>query len=71
MSEGKRRGESEEARRRAHERAWELARRQGVKPVNSIEDLKGDFWPEDESIDDFLSWVRSVRQGDKPRDIPE
>ena len=26
---------------------------QGVKPVARFEDLLGDFWPEDESVDDF------------------
>jgi hypothetical protein len=39
----------------AHARAWELARRQGVKPIKSIKELQSDFWPEDESIDEFLS----------------
>jgi len=54
----------EEARRQAHEEVWELARQQGVKPIRSIEDLQGDFWPEEESVDEFLAWVRSIRQQD-------
>ncbi len=33
----------------------ELARRQGVVPVMDPDVLLGDFWPEDESIDDFLA----------------
>ena len=53
---------AEESRERAHARIWELARRQGVKPVRSIEDLQGDFWPEEESVDDFLEWVKEIRQ---------
>jgi hypothetical protein len=61
----------EDARRRAHERVWELARQQGVEPIRSIKELQGDFWPEEESIDDFLSWLRATRQEDKARDIPE
>jgi NAD-dependent oxidoreductase involved in siderophore biosynthesis len=61
----------EEARRRAHARVWELAKQQGVKPIRSIKELQGDFWPEDESVDDFLSWLRASRQEDKARDIPE
>ena len=61
----------EEARKQAHARAWELARRQGVKPINNIAELQGDFWPEEESVDKFLSWVRELRQNDKPRNIPE
>jgi hypothetical protein len=31
-----------------------LARVQGVSPVERFSDLLGDFWPEDESVDDFL-----------------
>jgi hypothetical protein len=61
----------EEARKQAHARAWELARKQGVKPIRSMAELKADFWPEEESIDEFLSWVRALRQADKPRSIPE
>jgi glycerol-3-phosphate O-acyltransferase len=57
----------EESRKQAHARAWELARQQGVEPIRSIEDLQGDFWPEEESVDDFLDWVRTMRQQDKPR----
>jgi hypothetical protein len=57
----------QQARRQAHARAWELAKKQGVKPIRSIEDLQGDFWPEEESVDDFLDWVRTIRQQDKPR----
>lgn len=40
--------------------ADELARRQGVKPVENLDDLKGD-WPEGESVDEFLDLVREVR----------
>jgi hypothetical protein len=61
----------DEARRKAHARAWELARQQGVVPIRDIKELQGDFWPEDESIDDFLAWLRATRQEDKPRSIPE
>jgi glycerol-3-phosphate O-acyltransferase len=56
----------EEARKQAHARAWELARQQGVKPIRSIEDLHGDFWPEEESVDEFLALVRAIRHQDKP-----
>lgn len=55
----------------AHARAWELARQQGVKPIKSIKDLKGDFWPEDESADEFLEWLRSVRREGERRSILE
>jgi hypothetical protein len=30
-----------------------LAAQQGVKPVTNFEKLYGDFWPEDENIDDL------------------
>jgi hypothetical protein len=62
-------GSAEESRRRAHARVWELARRQGVKPIRSMDELRGDFWPEEESVDEFLAWVRELRQSDKPRDF--
>jgi glycerol-3-phosphate O-acyltransferase len=61
----------EESRKQAHARVWELARQQGVKPIRNMAELQGDFWPEEESVDDFLSWVRELRQSDKPRSIPE
>ncbi|HVG33536.1 MAG TPA: hypothetical protein VM911_10660 [Pyrinomonadaceae bacterium] len=57
----------DEHRKQAHARAWELAKRQGVKPIRSIEDLQGDFWPEEDSVDEFLDWVRAIRQQDKSR----
>ena len=40
----------------------ELAAEQGVRPVERFEDLLGDFWPEDESVDDFLDAVRRWRR---------
>jgi hypothetical protein len=40
----------------------ELAAEQGVRPVESIDDLRGDFWPEDECIDEFLDWVYNVHR---------
>lgn len=69
MSDTKQREELE--RGRLHERVRELARRQGVEPIRSIEDLKGDFWPEEESVDEFLAWVRQLRQQDSGRRLPE
>jgi hypothetical protein len=32
-----------------------LARAQGVSSNTSFEELLGDFWPEDESVEDFLA----------------
>ena len=63
--------QQEARRQKAHARAWELARQQGVKPIRRIEDLRGDFWPEEDSIDEFLAWVSALRGNDQPRRIPE
>jgi hypothetical protein len=41
-----------------------LAVQQGVEPVASLDDLAGDFWPEDESVDDFVEAVRRWRRED-------
>ena len=40
----------------------ELANIQGVTPIGSIDDLWGDFWPEDESVDDFIDTIRLWRR---------
>jgi hypothetical protein len=48
-----------------------LAREQGVRPFD-FDRARGDFWPESESADDFLVWLRSVRaEGGTPRRIAE
>ena len=38
---------------------------QGVKPITDISILYGDFWPEDENLDDFLAAVKEWRRGNK------
>jgi hypothetical protein len=44
-----------------------LAREQGVSAVENPEDLYGDFWPDDESVDDFLAARKRWReQGRSP-----
>ena len=60
-----------ETRRQAHARAWELAKRQGVEPIHNIKELQGDFWPEEESVDEFLSWVDFVRRRNKSENRSE
>jgi hypothetical protein len=37
-------------------------RAEGARPVERLEDLRGDFWPEDESVDDFLAARRRWQQ---------
>lgn len=39
----------------------ELAKEQGIEPCVDPSELAGD-WPPEESIDDFLSFVREVRR---------
>lgn len=39
-----------------------LAAEQKVKPVTNFDALLGDFWPEDETADDFISTVRRWRR---------
>jgi hypothetical protein len=47
-----------------------LAKLQGVKPVERFEDLLGDFWPEDETCDEFIAWLREGRQ-DRSGEAPQ
>lgn len=40
-------------------------RRRGIKPIKDFDrylEEVGDFWPEDESCDDFLTWLRMLRR---------
>ena len=39
-----------------------LAAEQGVSIVTMPDELRGDFWPENEDIDDFLRTLRSWRR---------
>jgi hypothetical protein len=43
----------------------ELARQQGVTPIADPDELIGDFWPIDESIDDFIAAVHTWRRDDR------
>lgn len=51
---------SSDAQARANKSIEEIAEAQGVKPLRSGDDLRGD-WPDDDSIDDFLAWLRQSR----------
>lgn len=51
-----------EFRTRPHRSLHELALEQGVKPIAGLDSLRADFWPEDESIDDFLEAVQAWRR---------
>ncbi len=56
---------SGQAFREQRPKTWqELAAEQGVRPVGSMDELLGDFWPAEDSIDEFLAAVREWRRGD-------
>jgi len=46
---------------RGHPSAEELVAAQGLTFPRDPKDLLGDFWPEEESIDDFLTAMREWR----------
>jgi hypothetical protein len=46
----------------------ELARQQGAPLAARVEDLKGDFWPEEESTEEFLRWLYESRREGRPRE---
>jgi len=37
---------------------------QQTKPVSDVAALKADFWPEDESADEFIAFIKQQRQED-------
>lgn len=39
-----------------------MAQAQGVSPVISPESLRADFWPDEDSVDEFLAFVRATRR---------
>ena len=45
----------------------EVARQQGIRPVTDLTQLRGDFWPDSESIDDLIHTVRSWRDEPEAR----
>lgn len=47
-----------------------LAEEQGVKPITDFNTLLGDFWPEDESIEDFIKTIRQWRDEGNGDEVP-
>ncbi|HEX5164558.1 MAG TPA: hypothetical protein VFV93_04110 [Thermomicrobiales bacterium] len=41
-----------------------LAKAQGVLPPSNFDDLLGNFWPDDESVDEFIAEIRDLRRQD-------
>ena len=55
-----------EAARKELER---LAAEQDVKPISNLDMLRADFWPKDESVDDFVRSVRERRRASEIRSV--
>lgn len=53
-----------------HKKLREIARQQGVKPLK-VDSIPDDLWPQDESVDDFLSWIQDIRKSDNQGRNPE
>jgi hypothetical protein len=45
----------------------DLATQQGVQASNSIEQLKGDFWPPNEDLEEFSTTIRQWRHDNDER----
>jgi hypothetical protein len=39
-----------------------LAAQQGIGPIRTVDDLAADFWPEDDSVDEFIVTLRQWRR---------
>ena len=39
-----------------------LAAEQGVRPIMNFDELLGDFWPDDETADEFVGALRESRR---------
>jgi len=48
-----------------------LAAEQGVRAITDFDSLKADFWPEDESVDDFVRTIRERRRDSGRRSIEQ
>jgi hypothetical protein len=46
-----------------------LAAEQGVQPIVDLDSLRADFWPKDESVDDFVQSVRQRRRASEIRSV--
>jgi hypothetical protein len=52
--------------RRSPEELDALARAQRVPLAVDVDDLVGDFWPDDETCDEFIAAVRELRREEVP-----
>lgn len=58
------------ASRRTRPTVEELARRKGVRPIKSLDDLaRDDVWESDEELDAFLGHLDAMRHADRQRHV--
>ncbi|HET6314513.1 MAG TPA: hypothetical protein VFH60_11820 [Chloroflexia bacterium] len=50
-----------------HTTIEDLAKQQGVEPVTDPSMLAGDFWPEDETAEEFIATLRQWRNEEDSR----
>ena len=53
----------------AREELERFAAEQNVKPISNLDMLRADFWPQDESVDDFVRSVRERRRASQIRSV--
>jgi hypothetical protein len=53
----------------AREELERLAAEQNVKPIMNLDMLRADFWPQDESVDDFVRSMRERRRASQMRSV--
>jgi hypothetical protein len=46
----------------------QIVQAQQTPTIDNIDDLAVDFWPEDESVDDFIDYIYGQRNEDRWRD---
>lgn len=49
---------------RGRESLEQQARRKGLRPLTSLDELEADVWESDEELQDFLSFVSASRRSD-------
>lgn len=54
---------------RARRELERLAAEQGVQPITDLASLRANFWPKDESVDDFVQSLRERRRASEIRSV--
>ena len=53
----------------ARKKLERLAVEQGILPITDFDSLRADFWPENESVEDFVRTVRERRRDSERRSV--